>query len=57
MEEKLLTPKEVAKITGYCERYVRELIRKGKLKSFKPNGGRIFIKRSDLNNFIGGKEV
>ena len=57
MEGKLLTPKEVAKITGYCEMYVRELIRKGKLKSFKPNGGRIFIKRSDLNNFIGGKEV
>lgn len=57
MGEKLLTTKEVAKITGYCEEHVRILTRTGKLKSFKPNGGRIFIKRSDLNNFMGGKEV
>ena len=57
MGKSLLTTREVANITGYSTEYVRELIRQDKLKSIKPNGGRIFIRRADLNDFMGGKEV
>lgn len=57
MKKSLLTTREVANITGYSTEYVRELIRLGKLKSIKPNGGRIFIRRVDLNDFMGGKDV
>ena len=57
MGKSLLTTREVANITGYSTEYVRELIRQDKLKSIKPNGGRIFIRRVDLNAFMGGKEV
>lgn len=57
MEQKLLTTRDVANITGYSTEYVRELIRQGKLKSIKPNGGRIFIRRGDLNYFLGEKEA
>lgn len=57
MKKSLLTTREVANTTGYSTEYVRELIRLGKLKSIKPNGGRIFIRRVDLNAFMGGKEV
>ncbi len=51
----LLTTREVAKITGYSTEYVRELIRMDKIQSIKPNGGRIFIRRGDLNDFLGEK--
>ena len=57
MERSLLTTRDVANITGYSTEYVRELIRQGKLKSIKPNGGRIFIRRGDLNDFLGEKEA
>lgn len=57
MERNLLTTRDVANITGYSTEYVRELIRQGKLKSIKPNGGRIFIRRGDLNYFLGEKEA
>lgn len=57
MEKKFVNIKEVAKITGYCEEYVRLLIRTGKIKSSKPNGGRLFVSVDDLNNFMGGKEI
>ena len=57
MEQKLLTTREIANITGYSTEHVRELIRQGKLKSIKPNGGRIFIRRGDLNDFLGEKEA
>ena len=53
----LLTTREVAKITGYSTEYVRELIRMDKIQSIKPNGGRIFIRRADLNDFLGEKEA
>ncbi len=57
MGKSLLTTREVANITGYSTEYVRELIRQDKLKSIKPNGGRIFIRRADLNDFMGGRDV
>ncbi len=55
MEKKFVNIKEVAKITGYCEEYVRLLIRTGKIKSSKPNGGRLFVSVDDLNDFMEGK--
>ena len=55
MEKKFLNIKQVAEITGYCEEHVRLLVRTGKIKSSKPNGGRLFVSISDLNNFIEGK--
>ena len=55
MEKKFVNIKEVAKITGYCEEHVRLLVREGKIKSTKPNGGRLFVSIDDLNDFIGGK--
>lgn len=57
MGKSLLTTREVANITGYSTEYVRELIRQDKLKSIKPNGGRIFIRRADLSDFMGGRDV
>ena len=55
MGKKLLTTREVANLTGYSTEHVRELIRMDKMKSIKPNGGRIFISQADLNEFMGGK--
>lgn len=55
MEKKFVNIREIAKITGYCEEHVRLLVREGKIKSTKPNGGRLFVSVDDLNNFIKGK--
>ena len=55
MEKKFVNIKEVSKITGYSEEHVRLLIRTGKIKSSKPNGGRLFVSVDDLNDFIEGK--
>ena len=55
MEKNFLNIREVAEITGYCEEHVRLLVREGKIKSTKPNGGRLFVSVDDLNDFIEGK--
>ena len=55
MKKILLSTKEVANLTGYNQEYVRVLIRSGKLKSSKPNNGRLFVSVDDLNDFMSGK--
>ena len=54
-EKKLFSTRDVADIIGYSTEHVRELIRQGKLRSVKPNGGKMFITRSALNEFMNGK--
>ncbi len=53
MEKRFYTIKDVSGITGYSERHLRYLTREGKIKSVKPNGGQILIKKGDLENFLG----
>ena len=51
----LLTISEAAKISGYNRDYLSRLALKGKIKAFKPNGGRYLIKQVDLVAFLEGK--
>lgn len=53
MNEDFLTIAQVSQITGYCEEHLRLLTRSGKLKSVKPNGGRILVSKKDLSEFMG----
>lgn len=58
MKKNLLSPRQVAAKTGYSEEYIRLLIRTGKIKSSKPNGGRLFVSADALDDFImGGKDM
>lgn len=53
MNGDFLTITQVSQITGFCEEHLRLLTRNGKLKSVKPNGGRIFVSKKDLSEFMG----
>jgi excisionase family DNA binding protein len=52
MKNKPLTIKEAAKFTGYCRSYIYQLVNMGKIPYHKPNGGRLFFKASELEDFI-----
>ena len=51
----LLTISEAAKISGYNRDYLSRLALKGKIKAFKPNGGRYLIRQVDLIAFLEGR--
>ena len=51
--EQLLTVKEVSRLTGYKESYVRKLLSIGKLKKAKLPAGATRVKVSDLKDFLG----
>jgi len=51
--EQLLTIKEVARLTGYKESYIRKLLSLGKIKKTKLGSGGTRVKVSDLKKFIG----
>ena len=53
MNGDFLTITQVSQITGFCEEHLRLLTRNGKLKSIKPNGGRILVSKKDLSEFMG----
>ncbi|NLB80121.1 MAG: helix-turn-helix domain-containing protein [Clostridiaceae bacterium] len=55
MNGDFFTITQVSQITGFCEEHLRLLTRNGKLKSVKPNGGRIFVSKKDLTEFMGRK--
>lgn len=53
MEEKLLTPLEVADMLRVKESTVRDWFRKGKMQGIKLPGGDLRIKESTLNEILG----
>jgi|LSPZ01.1.fsa_nt_gi excisionase family DNA binding protein len=51
-----LSMKDAMEFTGYSRSYLYQLTHYRKIPYHKPNGGRIFFKRSELEEFVfGGK--
>ena len=50
--QKALTVDEAAAFTGYSKFYLYKLIGQKKVTYFKPQGGRVFFKKEDLEKFI-----
>ena len=51
----LLTVTEAANYIGYHRDTVQRLVREGKIKALKPNGGRYLIKQVELIAFLEGR--
>lgn len=45
---------DVMKILGISKRTLYRYVREGILPCYKPTGGRLFFKRSDVENLISG---
>jgi excisionase family DNA binding protein len=43
---------DAADFTGYSVKYLYKLTSQNRITFYKPNGGRIFFKREDLDSFI-----
>lgn len=54
MGNELMTIKRAAEYTGYSTAHLRVLVKKGKIKAIKPNGGKLIIREDDLNVFLQG---
>lgn len=53
----LLTVTEAANYIGYHRDTVQRLVRSGRIRALKPNGGRYLIRQVDLIDFLeGGKD-
>ena len=52
MENAYLKVNEIAKMTGVSPEVVRKWCRNGMLKSYKPGGKCLLIKRSDFDEFM-----
>lgn len=50
--KEFLTIDEAAIYLGYSTSYVYQLVSRGLLPKNKPQGGRVYISKTDLNNFI-----
>jgi excisionase family DNA binding protein len=48
---------EAAAFTGYSKNYLYNMIQRGKIPHYKPNNGRVFFKREDLEKFLFGRGV
>lgn len=55
MENVYLKVNEIAKMTGINPDTVRKWCRSGGLKSYKPGGKDLLIKRSDFDQFMESK--
>ena len=54
----LLTVTEAANYIGYHRDTVQRLVRSGRIRALKPNGGRYLIRQVDLIAFLeGGKDT
>mgnify|MGYP000898967289 CR=1 FL=1 len=53
-KNELYSIKEAAEAAGYSVTHIRELARRGKIRSIKPNGGKRFITKDALNDFLNG---
>jgi len=47
-----LTVDEAAKFTGLSRNYIYKLAHQKRISYFKPNGGRLFFKKDDLEKFL-----
>ena len=50
--EKPFTVKQAADFLGLKASYLYRLIADNKISYYKPNGGRVYFKKSDLEHFI-----
>ena len=50
--QKALTVDEAATFTGLSRHYIYKLIHQKKIPHYKPNGGRVFFKQKELEDFI-----
>lgn len=53
--KQLLTVTEAANYIGYHRDTVQRLVREGRIRALKPNGGRYLIRQVDLIAFLEGK--
>ena len=53
----LLTVTEAANYIGYHRDTIQRLVREGKIRAFRPNGGKYLIRQVDLIDFLGGKII
>jgi len=54
---RLTDVKRAASITGYRPETLRRLIRQGKIKAVKPNGGKFLIFETSLVDFLKGENT
>ena len=54
MGKELITIKQAAEYTGYSIAHLRVLVKRGRIKAIKPNGGKLLILEEDLNVFLQG---
>jgi excisionase family DNA binding protein len=47
-----LSTEKVAQFTGYSKAYIYHLVYQRKIPCYKPNGQRLFFKKSELENFL-----
>lgn len=52
--KKYYTVKEASEISRYSYQYLIRLIKRGKLKAYKPSGSKWIIKEKDLTDFLEG---
>jgi excisionase family DNA binding protein len=53
-----LSVDKAAQFTGYSRSYIYRLIHLGRIPCYKPNGGRLFFKKSELEEFLlSGKKA
>jgi excisionase family DNA binding protein len=58
IDEKPLGIKDAMELTGYSRSYLYKLIHFNKIPCHKPNGGRVFFKKSELLDFLySGKKA
>lgn len=43
---------DVIEFTGYSRSYLYKLIRQGKISAYKPNNGRMYFKKEELETFL-----
>jgi excisionase family DNA binding protein len=55
IKNELYTIKQASEETGYSAAHLRKLVRIGKIKAIKPNGGKVFIPGEALDAFLNGK--
>jgi excisionase family DNA binding protein len=56
MEKEMLTVQEAMAYTGYTRSYLYKLFAWKELSYSKPTGGRVFVKRTELDRFMARNE-
>lgn len=56
MEKNWYRTEEACKILGYSKWHLYRLVKDGRLSSSKPNGGRLFFRKSDIEAWLNRAE-